>query len=179
MPSAKKPAKPVKKIASKPEKPKAIKSVAAKKPLEAKKAKKPPFKKEMTQKLLDAKARILQEVSQKIKSESNLLKFEIGDIYDAASNERERELSLMLGDREREKLSEVEDALERIRAGTYGGCEECGEPIAEDRLRVLPFTRLCVECRTRNEREQKIKGKFEEESGLGILERGESEEEEF
>ncbi len=177
MPTAKKTAKPAKKAAARPEKPKAAKSAAGKKPLEAKKAKKPPFKQEMTQKLLDAKSHILQEVSQKIKSESSLLKFEIGDIYDAASNERERELSLMLGDRERDKLAEIEDALERIRANTYGGCEECGEPIAEDRLRALPFTRLCVECRTRNEREQKIKGRFEEESGLGIMEKPEEEEE--
>ena len=85
----------------------------------AKTAEKPkskiPFKKEMTQKLLDAKEKILQEVSQKVKSESNVLKHEIGDIYDIASIERERELTLMLGDRDRDKLSEIEDALERIK----------------------------------------------------------------
>lgn len=139
-----------------------------------------PFKKEITQKLLDAKAKILQEVTQKVKSESNVLKHEIGDIYDIASNERERELTLMLGDRDRDKLSEIEDALERIKDASYGACEECGEPIAEDRLRALPFTRVCVECQSKNEREQKIKGvRYEEESGLGIMERSESDEEEF
>ncbi|MBI5588604.1 MAG: TraR/DksA family transcriptional regulator [Deltaproteobacteria bacterium] len=138
-----------------------------------------PFKKEITQKLLESKNKILQEVTQKIKSESNVLKFEIGDIYDIASNERERELTLILGDRDREKLSEIEDALDRIKDNTYGGCEECGEPITENRLRALPFTRVCVECQSRNEREQKIKGRFEEESGLGILEKSDNEEEEF
>ncbi len=139
-----------------------------------------PFKKEVTQKLLAAKGKILQEVSQKIKSESNVLKHEIGDIYDIASNERERELTLMLGDRDREKLSEIEDALERLKENVYGVCEECGEPVAEDRLRALPSTRVCVECQSKMEREQKIKGtRFEEESGLGILERTESDEEEF
>lgn len=138
-----------------------------------------PFKKEITQKLTESKNKILQEVSQKIKSESNVLKFEIGDIYDIASNERERELTLILGDRDREKLSEIEDALERLKDDTYGGCEECGEPITENRLRALPFTRVCVECQSRHEREQKIKGRFEEESGLGILERSDNEEEEF
>ena len=56
------------------------------------------------------------------------------------------------------KLSEIEDALERIKDTSYGGCEECGEPIAEDRLRALPFTRVCVECQSKNERELKIKG---------------------
>ncbi len=63
------------------------------------------FKKEVTQKLLESKTKILQEVSSKVKSESNVLKFEIGDIYDIASSERERELSLTLGDRDREKPS--------------------------------------------------------------------------
>ncbi len=136
------------------------------------------FKKEVTKKLLDAKSRILQEVSQKIKQESNILKFEIGDIYDIASNERERELTLMLGDRDREKLSEIDEALERIKDNIYGMCEECGEPIAEDRLRALPFTRVCVECQSKNERELKIKGRgLEEETGLGIMERSEEEEE--
>lgn len=139
-----------------------------------------PFKKEVTQKLLDAKGKILHEVTQKVRSESNVLKYEIGDIYDIASSERERELTLMLGDRDREKLSEIEDALERLKENVYGTCEECGEPIAEDRLRALPSTRVCVECQSKMEREQKIKGaRFEEEPGLGILERSESDEEEF
>lgn len=138
-----------------------------------------PFKKEISQKLLDAKNKILQEVSQKVRTESNVLKHEIGDIYDIASNERERELTLMLGDRDREKLSEIEDALERLKENSYGTCEECGEPVAEDRLRALPATRVCVECMSRMERELKIKGRFDEDTGLGIMERSESDEEEF
>lgn len=138
------------------------------------------FKKEITQKLVEAKGKILHEVSHKVKSESNVLKFEIGDIYDIASSERERELTLMLGDRDREKLAEIEDALERIQENVYGTCEECGEPIAENRLRALPSTRVCVDCQSRHEKEVKIKGgRFEEETGLGIMERGEIEDEEF
>lgn len=159
--------------------PSAKKATQAEKTDKAKAAGKLSFKKEMTRKLLDAKAKVLQEVAQKVKSESNVLKFEIGDIYDIASNERERELSLSLGDRDREKLAEIEDALEKIKESTYGECEECGEPIAENRLRALPFTRVCVECQSKNERELRIKGRFEEESGLGIMEKGEGEDEEF
>lgn len=142
-------------------------------------AAKVPFKKEITQKLVAAKTKILHEVTQKVKNESDVLKFEIGDIYDIASNERERELALMFGDRDREKLKEIEDALERLKDNTYGECEDCSEPIAENRLRALPFTRVCVECQAKQEREQKIKGRFEEDSGLGILERNEGEDEEF
>lgn len=172
--------KPEKVSAKKPSSEKVMSKTAPKAKTAEKPKSKIPFKKEMTQKLLEAKEKILQEVSQKVKSESNVLKHEIGDIYDIASIERERELTLMLGDRDRDKLSEIDDALERIKDTSYGGCEECGEPIAEDRLRALPFTRVCVECQSKNERELKIKGgRYEEDSGLGIMERSESDEEEF
>lgn len=177
--AVKKAAAPVVKETRPAAKPVAAKAApAARKPEKAKG--KVPFKTEITQKLQDAKNKILQEVSQKVRSESNVLKHEIGDIYDIASNERERELTLMLGDRDREKLSEIEDALDRLKDNTYGTCEECGEPVAEDRLRALPSTRVCVECMSKMEKELKIKGRgYEEETGLGILERTESEEEEF
>ncbi|MFQ5737061.1 MAG: TraR/DksA family transcriptional regulator [Thermodesulfobacteriota bacterium] len=168
----------------------AVKKAAPAAPKKAKKAAAPrgrgkgagkaSFKKEITQKLLEAKGRILHEVSHMVKSESSALKPETGDIYDIASNERERELTLLLGDRDREKLAEIERALERIQEDVYGTCEECGEPIAENRLRILPSARVCIECQSRNERVLKITGgRFEEERGLGILERGESEDEEF
>lgn len=169
------PAKAVKKTA----KPVVVKKAPA--PKTAVKPKgKVSFKAEITQKLQEARGKILQEVSQKVRSESNVLKHEIGDIYDIASNERERELTLMLGDRDREKLSDIEDALERLRDNSYGTCEECGEPIAEPRLKALPSTKVCVECMSKMEKELKIKGRgYEEDTGLGILERTESEEEEF
>jgi DnaK suppressor protein len=125
------------------------------------------------------KQRVLAEVHHKVKSESDTSKFETGDIYDIASSERERELSLILGDRERAKLAEIEDALERIEDKSYGICEECGEPIGEHRLRALPFTRVCVDCKSRAEREELVKGRVVEEVGLGIAERAEIEEEEL
>ncbi|HHL39500.1 MAG TPA: hypothetical protein ENJ37_03235 [Deltaproteobacteria bacterium] len=140
---------------------------------------KPSFTEEMIARLEAEKQQILQEVAQKMRSESDTHKFEIGDIYDIASSERERELALTLGNRDREKIAEIEDALERLRDGTYGDCEECGEPITEGRLRVMPFTRLCVECKSRDERLRHVRGRHEEETGLGIIERSELEEEEF
>ena len=140
---------------------------------------KEPFKKEIVKRLLKEKEVLLTEVAEKIKNESNTLKFEIGDIYDIASNERDRELTLMLGDREREKLAEIEDALERLKSGSYGVCEECGELIAEGRLLAMPFTRVCVDCKSKDERERGARRRYEEEPGIGILEKTEIEEEEF
>ncbi|MBI3755829.1 MAG: TraR/DksA family transcriptional regulator [Deltaproteobacteria bacterium] len=137
------------------------------------------FKKEMIKKLFNVKKELLAEVAEKIKNESNTLKFEIGDIYDIASNERERELTLMLGDRDREKLAETDEALERIKSGTYGVCDECGEPIGEARLMALPFTKVCIDCKSKDEREKGARKRYEEEPGLAILEKTEAEEEEF
>ncbi|MBI5049191.1 MAG: TraR/DksA C4-type zinc finger protein [Deltaproteobacteria bacterium] len=137
------------------------------------------FKKEITKKLLKAKEDLLAEVAEKIKNESNSLKFEIGDIYDIASNERERELTLMLGDRDREKLAEIEEALERIENGSYGVCDECGELITEGRLMAMPFTKVCIDCKSKDEREKGARKRYEEEAGLAMLEKAEVEEEEF
>jgi DnaK suppressor protein len=137
------------------------------------------FKREITKRLMADKQRVLAEVYHKVRSESDTSKFETGDIYDRASSERERELSLILGDREREKLAEIEDALERVKNKSYDICGECGEPIGEHRLRALPFTRVCVDCKSRSEREELVRGRAPEEAGLGIVERSEIEEEEF
>ena len=141
------------------------------------KGKRVPFKKEMRQKLLEDRKRLLDEVDQKVKKESDALKFEIGDIYDIATTERQRELTLMLGDREREKLREIDKALERLNEEDYGVCEECGEPIGEERLRALPFTRVCVDCKSKSEKETFVKVKVEEEPAIGMLEKTEPEEE--
>jgi len=46
----------------------------------------------------------------------------------------------------RERIAEVDDALHRVDAGTYGACERCGQPIAEERLAARPFARSCVAC---------------------------------
>jgi DnaK suppressor protein len=176
--AAKKKALPRKAAAKKT---KAAKAIKKKAPLKAaaKKKTKVSFKTEIIENLLAARRRILTDVSQKIRSESDTSKFEIGDIYDRASSERERELSLILGDRGREKLAEIEDALERVNDKSYWVCEECGEPIGEHRLRALPFTRVCVDCKSRSEREELVRGRAAEEAVMGIIERPETEEEEF
>lgn len=77
------------------------------------------------------------------------------DTYDIASDERDREINLLLGDRERKKLEQVDDALRRVDAGEYGECEECGGEIAVGRLEAMPFSRLCVTCQSEFEQTQR------------------------
>ena len=55
-------------------------------------------------------------------------------------------------------LHKVERALQRIDKGTYGVCESCGEDISEPRLKARPVTTLCIECKTRQENEERVRG---------------------
>ncbi|VAV82369.1 hypothetical protein MNBD_DELTA01-82 [hydrothermal vent metagenome] len=120
------------------------------------------FKKEMQSMLLENKKHLLSEINQKIKQESDGHKKEMGDIYDIASSERERELTLMLGDRDRKKIQQVYRALEWLEEEEYGLCEECGEPIGDNRMRALPFTRVCVECKSKLEKNTLYKGRLDD-----------------
>ena len=75
-----------------------------------------------------------------------------GDVFDVASVDRTRELQALLTHRDRDKLIAIDHALARLDAGDYGICGECEEEIAEGRLELLPFTRLCVTCQAARER---------------------------
>ena len=137
------------------------KTTASKKPKAAakKKVKEPdPYKysksflKEMKDMLLKMREELLEDVTRAVKEESNHLRFDVGDFYDHASEDRQRELALTLSNRERDKLMLIEQALKRVEEGTYGICEVTGEKIGEERLRALPFTMLSVEAQEEIER---------------------------
>lgn len=51
-----------------------------------------------------------------------------------------------LGNRARSEIAQIKDAISRIDSGHYGICQSCGEPIAEARLKVLPYSDLCIKC---------------------------------
>ena len=88
---------------------------------------------------------------------------EQGDLYDQASSERDRELELILNEMDREKLLDIEDAIERIEEGSYGICEECDGDIAHRRLEVMPFTTVCVQCKSEKEKLSRELKRYEEE----------------
>ncbi len=85
------------------------------------------------------------------------------DTYDLASEERDREISFILGDRDREKLQAIETALARIDEGSYGICENCESEIAAGRLEAMPFSRLCVSCQAEQEKEARSQRRFDDE----------------
>jgi DnaK suppressor protein len=89
---------------------------------------------------------------------------DIGDILDSVSEERTRELDMILTDREKQKLKQIDDALDRIEENTYGLCEECGVKIPRARLKVVPFAKHCVECKEAIEREERYTREEPEEA---------------
>lgn len=131
------------------------------------------FLKKAGETLLEMKKQLLREIQDRVKQETEGSKDEGRDTYDLASDERDREINFILSDREREKLLAIEEALLRIKDKTYGicecGCENCEGEIRLGRLKILPFTRLCVKCQEEMERESKLQKKFEDERGYRKL----------
>ena len=78
------------------------------------------------------------------------------DPTDRASLESDRNFELRIRDRERKLISKIREALDRIEAGEFGECEDCGDMIGEARLKARPVTTLCIECKTEQERQEKI-----------------------
>ena len=115
--------------------------------------------------LLKKREGLVLEIARRSKASTESAAQDIGDILDSVSEERTRELDLILTDREKRKLAQIDDAIDRIEENTYGICEECGVKIPKARLKVLPFAIYCVECQEKNEREEKY---TREESEDGI-----------
>ena len=70
-----------------------------------------------------------------------------GDMADQASGNNEVHIQLKLKQTDAKILQAIEEALERLQRGTYGVCRDCGEPIAAARLNAIPWTRVCIVCK--------------------------------
>lgn len=78
------------------------------------------------------------------------------DPTDRASLESDRNFELRIRDRERKLINKIREALERIEDGTFGECESCEEEIGVERLKARPVTTLCIDCKTEQERQERI-----------------------
>src|ERR1700688_1504805 len=124
------------------------------------------FMADQRQHLLDMKAKLLDEIESELRAERESNKDEGMDTYDLASEERDREISFILSDRERVKIKQIDDALARLEDGSYGVCESCRLEIGEERLEAMPFTRLCRDCQQDQEREARTQRRFEDERNV-------------
>ena len=110
--------------------------------------------------LLERRSRILKEMGH---LETTVLKVNprdsAGDLSgysfhmaDAGTDAMEREKAFHFASAEGRALMEIDDALRRLHRGEYGVCESCGNPIARERLEAIPDARLCVPCKTKEEK---------------------------
>ena len=79
------------------------------------------------------------------------------ELGDQASAEIDRNFMLKLKGRERKLLKKIDEAIEKIDNGTYGICDVCGEEINIKRLEARPVTTMCIECKTEQEEEEKLR----------------------
>ena len=100
---------------------------------------------------------VLLEMIASIKVGRSIDAIEKGDEIYLATGEISRELDARISMRQHRQLKEIEDALDRLRHGEYGACEDCGEPIPEQRLKLFPAARLCVKCQEELDQYEKIK----------------------
>lgn len=100
---------------------------------------------------------VLLDLLSSIKVGRSIEAIEKGDEIDLATDEISRELDAKISMRQAKQVKEIEEALERIKHGDYGICEDCGETIPEQRLRLFPAARLCVRCQEDADRFEKMK----------------------
>jgi len=107
------------------------------------------------QKLIRWKNDILREARETLEAlqQDNV---NLPDLADRASSETDRAIELRARDRQRKLISKIDAALQRIDEGTYGYCEETGEPINLRRLDARPIATLSIEAQERHERREKV-----------------------
>jgi DnaK suppressor protein len=172
--TVKKTAAKKKKAASKPKKTSAKKKTAkTKKPVVKKTAKKAAAPKKKTAKkktTMSRRENLIQQIKQDlIAQRESLLKeaedtlnalpseLNFPDMGDQATAETDRNFMLRLRDRERMLLKKIEETIERIDNNEeYGKCEECGNEIGIKRLEARPVTTFCIDCKTKQEEDERI-----------------------
>lgn len=123
-----------------------------------------------TDKNLSLRKEKIQEIKKKLIRQKEALLSEAGvalnslpdetifpEMGDQASAEIDRNFMLRLKGRERQLLKKIDESIEKIDSGTYGICEICGEEINIKRLEARPVTTMCIECKTEQEEEEKLR----------------------
>lgn len=117
-----------------------------------------PFEKEMEEKLLEMRSELLHKIA-KSDDEFRTLVGPTGgrDSIDLACDDMVSKKMETISKMDAGRLNAVDQALIRIRNGKYGICASCGQQIPEGRLRAIPYALLCIDCKSKTERRQKLK----------------------
>ncbi len=103
------------------------------------------------------KSALLTEAGVIIGGGLNPDKLNFPDMTDQAAAEADKNFTLRLREREQKLLKKIDEALDRIANGTFGICESCGEEISHKRLKARPVTTYCIDCKTKQEEEEKLR----------------------
>ncbi|MBO0730168.1 MAG: TraR/DksA C4-type zinc finger protein [Acidimicrobiaceae bacterium] len=105
--------------------------------------------------LVEERASYMRQAEElKAQADSLALEHEPGDVQfdeeggEGGTSNVDREMDLILSAQARAAIAEIDRALAKIEAGTYGACEQCGQAIPEARLEALPHAALCVSCKS-------------------------------
>ena len=112
------------------------------------------FRVMLTQKIND----LLEDAGKTISEMTSGSKENFPDPNDRASLESDRNFELRIRDRERKLITKLQEAIRRISDGTFGICDTCGGPISEKRLLARPVTTQCINCKTKQEKLEKLIG---------------------
>ena len=112
--------------------------------------------------LLEKREEVLKEIKDIAHESSKSLKEASGDlsgysyhIADMASDSYDREFILNIASAEQEVVYEIDEALKRINEGKYGKCVECNKKIPVQRLKALPYAKLCIQCQSKEEKNKR------------------------
>lgn len=103
--------------------------------------------------LSDMRGRIAEDFERAVSAGAEEFGADVPDINDDATRAINRTVIMQIGGKSHQTLVQIDEALNRISAGDYGECMECGEEIPEQRLELLPFAQFCVKCKEKLEKE--------------------------
>jgi DnaK suppressor protein len=101
---------------------------------------------------------LLDEAERTVSEMTSGVKENYPDPNDRASLESDRNFELRIRDRERKLILKMQETIKRMDDGIFGACDLCGGMISEKRLMARPVTTLCIECKMKQERMEKLKG---------------------
>ncbi len=107
--------------------------------------------KKIRKELIEEKKEILEAMERLREREDSYLNDTVGDDLDKASGNSQRELLFSLSDHDHQRLDAIEDAIQKIDEDRYGICDQCSKKIRNDRLKAIPYARLCMKCKPDSE----------------------------
>ena len=111
------------------------------------------FLENMKTKLMEQKKTLLDSLADQSEDMKNLVKtVDSGDEADVAADVIDRQLLTSIGTQDAIRLQQIENALDRINQDKYGRCIKCGKEIPAERLEVLPYALMCIQCASAEER---------------------------